>query len=163
MVRPGAERAEIAAEFELDARSPLKRWLADNDLTGDDNSCLMRRVIEAGGRSRAFINGRAATQAQLREAGEQLIDIHGQHEHQSLMRAAAFVMLLPISSIIGSSSSSSSSSSMGFHDLSSGTGKRSFLLLFLHFFCCCCCVLLMNFFIVAKLSFFSLIVLKLRL
>jgi len=88
VVRPGAERAEIAAEFELDARSPLKRWLADNDLTGDDNSCLMRRVIEAGGRSRAFINGRAATQAQFREAGEQLIDIHGQHEHQALMRAA---------------------------------------------------------------------------
>ena len=94
VVRPGAERAEIAAEFELDARSPLKRWLADNDLTGDDNSCLMRRVIEAGGRSRAFINGRAATQAQLREAGEQLIDIHGQHEHQSLMRAAAQRQLL---------------------------------------------------------------------
>lgn len=94
VIRQGAERAEISAEFTLAAKSPLKAWLSENDLVGDDDVCLMRRVIDAGGRSRAFINGRAATQAQLREAGEYLIDIHGQHEHQSLMRPAAQRQLL---------------------------------------------------------------------
>ena len=63
-----------------------RRWLADNDLAGDEGGCLLRRVVEAAGRSRGFINGRAATLAQLRELGELLVDIHGQHEHQSLAR-----------------------------------------------------------------------------
>jgi DNA repair protein RecN (Recombination protein N) len=89
VVRQGAERAEIAAEFDIAALPALQRWLAEGDLVGDDGRCLMRRIVDAGGRSRAFINGRAATLAQMREAGEQLIDIHGQHEHQSLMRPAA--------------------------------------------------------------------------
>ena len=94
VIRQGAERTEISAEFDVAALPGIKRWLADGDLVGDDDRCLMRRVIDAGGRSRAFINGRAATLAQLREAGEQLIDIHGQHEHQSLMRPAAQRQLL---------------------------------------------------------------------
>ena len=88
VVRQGAERAEITAEFELDDASPLGQWLAARDLAGD-RTCLMRRVIDAGGRSRAFINGTPATVAQLREASEFLVDIHGQHEHQSLLRAVA--------------------------------------------------------------------------
>jgi len=92
-VRGGAERAEISAEFEVDGGKAdgdeLGRWLADNDLAGEDGALLMRRVIEASGRSRGFINGRGATLAQMREAGEFLVDIHGQHEHQSLARAAA--------------------------------------------------------------------------
>ena len=91
VVRGGAERAEISAEFESDGSKAggkeLARWLAENDLAGDDGALLMRRVIEAAGRSRGFINGHAATLAQLREAGEFLVDIHGQHEHQSLLRA----------------------------------------------------------------------------
>jgi DNA repair protein RecN (Recombination protein N) len=94
VVREGAERTEIAAEFDIAALTSLKRWLIDNDLVGDDDRCLMRRVIDSGGRSRAFINGRGATLAQLREAGEHLVDIHGQHEHQSLMRATAQRQLL---------------------------------------------------------------------
>ncbi len=89
IVRQGAGKCEISAEFEISGLGPLQRWLADNDLAGDIDSCLLRRVIDSGGRSRAFINGRAVTLAQLREAGEHLVDIHGQHEHQSLLRAAA--------------------------------------------------------------------------
>ena len=88
-VRQGAERAEVSAEFDAARNAGLIRWLADNGLAGDEDACLMRRSIErAGGRSRSFINGRAATLAQLREAGELLVDIHGQHQHQSLLRAA---------------------------------------------------------------------------
>lgn len=93
VVRAGAERAEVSAEFEAgDGASgggELARWLKDNELAGDDSVLLMRRVIESSGRSRGFINGRAATAAQLREAGEFLVDIHGQHQHQSLARPAA--------------------------------------------------------------------------
>ena len=89
VVRQGAEKAEISAEFDIGRMKLLKRWLVDNDLAGDDDAYLVRRVIDSGGRSRAFINGRSATAAQLREAGEHLVDIHGQHEHQSLMRGAA--------------------------------------------------------------------------
>src|SRR3989338_4150202 len=86
MVRNGCERAEIAAEFDITALPHLQTWLAGQDLAGDENVCLLRRVLEVGGRSRGFINGRSATLQQLREAGEQLLDIHGQHAHQSLLR-----------------------------------------------------------------------------
>jgi DNA repair protein RecN (Recombination protein N) len=89
VVRGGAERAEVSAEFDLGGRTDIGRWLKESDLAGDDEAFLVRRVIDASGRSRGFINGRAATAAQLREAGEFLVDIHGQHEHQSLLRAAA--------------------------------------------------------------------------
>ena len=89
IVRQGAEKCEISAEFEIAGLAPLQRWFVDNDLAGDGDASLLRRVIDSGGRSRAFINGRAVTLAQLREAGEHLVDIHGQHEHQSLLRAAA--------------------------------------------------------------------------
>ncbi|MBI4189289.1 MAG: DNA repair protein RecN [Betaproteobacteria bacterium] len=94
IVRQGSDKSEISAEFGIAALEPLQRWLIDNDLGGDDGECLMRRVIDSGGRSRAFINGRACTLQQLREAGEHLVDIYGQHEHQSLMRAAAQRALL---------------------------------------------------------------------
>jgi DNA repair protein RecN (Recombination protein N) len=89
VVRAGAERAEVSAEFEIAPQGELARWLAENDMGGDGDALLMRRVIESSGRSRGFLNGRAATLAQLREAGEFLVDIHGQHQHQSLVRAAA--------------------------------------------------------------------------
>jgi len=89
VIRAGAERAEVSAEFDAPHAGALARWLADNDLAGDDGRLLMRRVIEAAGRSRGFINGRAATLVQMRDAGEFLVDIHGQHQHQSLLRAGA--------------------------------------------------------------------------
>jgi len=92
MVRAGCERAEICAEF--DVSPPVQAWLEEQDLAGDVGVCLLRRVLEAGGRSRGFINGRSATLQQLREAGEQLLDIHGQHAHQSLLRPDAQRVLL---------------------------------------------------------------------
>jgi len=94
VVRQGAERAEIAATFNIAKQPLLKRWLDEHELTGDEDICRIRRVIDSGGRSRSFINGRAATLAQLREAGGFLIDIHGQHEHQSLLRLAPQRQLL---------------------------------------------------------------------
>ncbi len=88
-VRQGAKQAEVSAEFDTSKLRGLAGWLAENELSGDEGACLMRRVIDASGRSRGFINGRPATLAQLREAGEFLVDIHGQHQHQSLVRGAA--------------------------------------------------------------------------
>ena len=93
VVRQGAKQAEISAEFDSDS-ADLARWLEANELAGDEDICLVRRVIDGSGRSRGFINGRAATLAQLREAGEFLVDIHGQHQHQSLLRAGAQRQLL---------------------------------------------------------------------
>ncbi len=88
MVREGCERAEVTAEFDIAGIEPVARYLAAQDLAGDDGECILRRVIDATGRSRAYVNGRPCTAAQLREAGEFLVEIHGQHEHQSLMRPA---------------------------------------------------------------------------
>jgi DNA repair protein RecN (Recombination protein N) len=87
VVREGCERAELSAEFE--AGAALEAWLEERGLAGDPGVLLLRRTLERSGRSRAFVNGHAATLAQLREAGEFLVDIHGQHEHQSLLRAPA--------------------------------------------------------------------------
>jgi DNA repair protein RecN (Recombination protein N) len=84
-LRPGTERAEISAEFDLSDTPAVRRWLAENDL-GDPESLLLRRVLDTQGRSRAWINGSPATLAQLETVGEQLIDLHGQHAHQSLVR-----------------------------------------------------------------------------
>ncbi len=89
VVRKDAKQAEISAEFDIGRNAELAQWLEANGLAGDEGVCLMRRVVDAAGRSRGFINGRAATLTQLREAGEFMVDIHGQHQHQSLMRAAA--------------------------------------------------------------------------
>ncbi len=89
VVRSGCDRAEISAGFEIDERGAIGRWLRDNDLSGDPGVCLMRRAIDSQGRSRGFINGRACTLAQMREAGELLVDIHGQHAHQSLLKPAS--------------------------------------------------------------------------
>ena len=94
LVREGAERAELSAEFEVDKKSPLIDWLANADLAGDPGTVLLRRSIDRSGRSRCFINGHQATLAQLKAAGEFLVDIHGQHEHQSLLRPAAQRALL---------------------------------------------------------------------
>lgn len=89
VVRAGRERAEISAEFSLDDLPEVAAWLQEQDLADEPGLCLIRRVIDAGGRSRAFINGRAATLQQLREVGEQLVDIHGQHAHQLLLKPDA--------------------------------------------------------------------------
>ncbi len=89
VVRQGAERAEVSAEFDVSALKGVKKYIQKQELTDEGESCLVRRVIDAGGRSRAFINGTAVTATQLRELGELLVNIHGQHQHQSLARAPA--------------------------------------------------------------------------
>ncbi len=83
-IRQGAERAEVCASFAMDEASPAIQWLADNDLDNTDD-CLLRRILTRDGRSRGYINGQPATMAQLRALGTLLIDIHHQHEHQSLL------------------------------------------------------------------------------
>ncbi len=96
LVREGAERAELSAEFEVAAGSALAAWIAEAGLEGDPGSLILRRAIDGAGRSRCFVNGHTATLAQLREAGEFLVDIHGQHAHQSLLRPAAQRELLDV-------------------------------------------------------------------
>ncbi|PWB58605.1 MAG: DNA repair protein RecN, partial [Nitrosomonadales bacterium] len=78
VVRAACERAELSAEFDSTKIPALQAWLDENGLADDPGMCLMRRVIDASGRSRSFINGSAVTLQQLREAGEYLVDIHGQ-------------------------------------------------------------------------------------
>jgi DNA repair protein RecN (Recombination protein N) len=87
VVREGAERAELAAEFDLSPK--ISEWIRQSEMEGDPDRLLVRRTLDRAGRSRCFINGHAATLAQLKELGEQLVDIHGQHAHQSLLRPAA--------------------------------------------------------------------------
>src|SRR5687767_6177403 len=91
VVREGSPRADISAEF--DSPPDLAPWLEEAGFDADD-SLLIRRSIDSQGKSRAWINGSPATAAQLREAGEQLVDIHGQHAWQSLTRADAVRGLL---------------------------------------------------------------------
>jgi len=87
VVRSGAGRAEISAEFEVSPGGALQAWLQTNDY--DTDACLLRRVIDSAGRSRAYINGAAATLGQLREVADFLADIHGQNAHHSLLRSDA--------------------------------------------------------------------------
>src|SRR5512143_2133275 len=89
VVRQGAARAEISAEFVIDGLPALTAWLDEAGFASDDGTLILRRVIDAGGRSRAFINGSAATLAQLKDAAEFLLDIHGQHAHHALLRPQA--------------------------------------------------------------------------
>jgi DNA repair protein RecN (Recombination protein N) len=89
LVREGTDKAEVSAEFAVDRSSGLAAYLRENDLAGDEGECLLRRVIETSGRSRAYVNGRPATVQQLKDIGEHLVDIHGQHAHQSLLRTAS--------------------------------------------------------------------------
>jgi len=85
-VRAGAERAEVSIVFELDPSHPGQVWLRERELD-DDGICCLRRSISAEGRSRAFINNQPVTLKDLKAIGELLVDIHGQHEHQSLVHA----------------------------------------------------------------------------
>lgn len=84
VVREGTARADICACF--NTHPELEEWLASRDLSGDSGEVLLRRVIESDGRSRALINGHPATVSLLREVGETLVEIHGQHASQSLLR-----------------------------------------------------------------------------
>ena len=92
-IREGCNRAEISALFQIAAErvKHFSQWLDEQGFPAEDDgqSLLLKRTVETNGRSRAFINGSVATLAQLREAGDQLVDIHGQHAHQLLLKGGA--------------------------------------------------------------------------
>ena len=88
VVRAGCDKADVTATFDVANLPVVREWLLANDLEAEDE-LLLRRVVDAGGRSRGYINGSPATAQQLREVGEWLFDIHGQHAHQSLLRSDA--------------------------------------------------------------------------
>ncbi len=92
VVREGAAKADITAEFSTGEAAAV--WLIENEFAQEDGGAMLRRVIDNAGRSKAFINGIAATAGQLRELGDLLVDIHGQHAHQSLLKAEAQRTLL---------------------------------------------------------------------
>ncbi|MCY3566525.1 MAG: DNA repair protein RecN [Gammaproteobacteria bacterium] len=95
VVRTGAKRTEITAEFDVSKNDAADAWLEDNQLQGDAaNSCLVRRVVGADGRSRAFINDSPVTMASLQQLGALLVDIVSQQEHQSLLQRATQLSLL---------------------------------------------------------------------
>lgn len=84
-IRHGCDRLDISAHFILDDTPSALKWLTQNQLD-DNNECILRRVISQDGRSKAFINGSAVPLSQLKDLGQMLIQIHGQHEHQQLLR-----------------------------------------------------------------------------
>lgn len=85
VVRAGSERAEVSAGFDISKHEEAQAWLRERELEAD-GECWLRRTVSADGRSRAYINGSPATLADVKLLGEMLIDIHSQHEHQSLLR-----------------------------------------------------------------------------
>ena len=93
VVRHGSERAELIADFDLNDAPAAKQWLAEEEFD-DGDGCQLRRVIRAEGASRAWINGRPATLAQMQTLAEKLIEIHGQHEHQALLDKTSQLALL---------------------------------------------------------------------
>ncbi|WP_456374033.1 DNA repair protein RecN [Thiolapillus sp.] len=93
MIRNGSDQAEINAVFDVSQHPSARDWLQHQALDSD-GECILRRVLARHGRSRAFINGRPVPQALLSELGSLLVSIHGQHEHQTLMRASNQRMLL---------------------------------------------------------------------
>lgn len=88
VVRHGAERAEVSATFAIQKNTAANAWLAEQSLE-HEGECVLRRVIAADGRSRAYVNGQAMPVQALRQLGESLVDVHGQMEYQSLVRRAA--------------------------------------------------------------------------
>ena len=86
-VRPGASKADLLATFDISDIPEATAWLEERDLAGEDQHVILRRVVTAEGRSRGYINGSPCPQQHLKALGEMLIDIHSQHEHQSLLAA----------------------------------------------------------------------------
>jgi len=93
VVRHGAARAELSAEFAPGEDAPARRWLRENELD-DEDQCQLRRIIRADGGSRAWINGRPVTLTQLTELASTLVEIHGQHEQQALLARPSQLALL---------------------------------------------------------------------
>ncbi len=94
LIRTGCERAEVSAEFDVQDNATIADWLREQDLDLEGGGLILRRVVDTNGRSRAYLNGSPVTVQQLREVAESLVDIHGQHAHQSLLRGDAQRALL---------------------------------------------------------------------
>jgi DNA repair protein RecN (Recombination protein N) len=95
VVRKGTEKTEIFAEFNTTKLDMAKKWMESKDLAPDNSgTCILRRIVTHDGRSKGYINGTAVTMSNLRDLGEMLIDIHNQHEHQSLMQKSTHQRLL---------------------------------------------------------------------
>ncbi len=84
-IRQGKDRAQITASFDISTIPEAKIWLDNHDITADDE-CILRRIYTTEGRSRGYINGQPCTMQQLQQLGDLLVDLHSQHEHQSLLR-----------------------------------------------------------------------------
>ena len=93
LIAAGADRAELCASFDLSGLPEAIAWLNTKALN-NDNHCILRRVITSDGRSRAFVNGSAMTLTELKDLSEMLLDIHSQHEHQSLLKKETHRRLL---------------------------------------------------------------------
>ncbi|MCW4151425.1 MULTISPECIES: DNA repair protein RecN [Halomonadaceae] len=91
-VRHGSERTDLSARFDIQHLPAASEWLSSRELPSDE--CLLRRVVTASGRSKAWINGQPATISDLKALGEHLVQIHGQHAHQALMREETHLALL---------------------------------------------------------------------
>lgn len=85
VIRHGTQRCDITASFDISSVTAAQKWLSEHDLN-NDNECILRRVISADGPSRSFINGQPMPLQLVRELGDLLVDIHGQHEHHSLLK-----------------------------------------------------------------------------
>ncbi len=94
VIRPGCQRADIAAEFDIEGLPAVQAFLEASELDTTEHSCLVRRVVTSNGRSRAFVNNIPVTTTCLRQLGEQLVDIHGQNEHQRLADRSTQLALL---------------------------------------------------------------------
>ena len=120
-IREGCNRAEISALFQIDgdAQVAIAAWLDENGFPSEDKgqSLFLKRIVESNGRSRAFINGSVATLTQLREAGDQLVDIHGQHAHQLLLKGGAQRDLLDRHAVLSALVSDVSKAFRTAHDL----------------------------------------------
>ena len=93
VIRHGQNRAEISVTFDTSKAANAEAWLKEHELDSE-HECIIRRTVNVKGPSKAFINGKPATVQQLRELAEMLVDLHGQHEHQSLMKAEIQQQLL---------------------------------------------------------------------
>lgn len=93
VIRHGESRAEISVTFDTSAATNAEAWLKEHELDSE-HECIIRRTVSEKGPSKAFINGKPATVQQLKELAEMLVDLHGQHEHQSLMKAEVQQQLL---------------------------------------------------------------------
>lgn len=93
VIQPGQDKAEISASFIISDNPDAQDWLREQDYEADD-SCILRRIVTAEGRSKAYINGHPVTLNELKQLGDMLVDIHSQHEHQSLLKTATHQRLL---------------------------------------------------------------------